>query len=130
MKIKVITTLIILSSLFVYLEWGKDNHSFLFQAEYEVLYKLISDPVAALHPLTLIPLLGQILLLISVFKHEPGKWMIITGVISLGILLGFILVIGSMVPNVKMILSTIPFMLFVTWLWKDLRQIKKTEPNV
>lgn len=81
MKRKFLNLLLIVTSPFGYLEWGSENSMFLFQGEWEVLVKLFQDPVAAAHPFTLMPLLGQILLLITLFQkgteqdpdlHRPG----------------------------------------------------------
>jgi hypothetical protein len=51
-----------------YLEWGGDSHSYLFQAEVEVLSKLFVDPVSVLHPLTVLPLAAQVILLLTLFQ--------------------------------------------------------------
>jgi hypothetical protein len=65
MNLKVFNALLVLTSLFGYLEWGGENQIFLFQAEMELIRKLAIDPMAAAHPFTLVPLLGQMLLLIT-----------------------------------------------------------------
>ena len=111
MKIKVLITLLILTSLFGYLEWGTDNHSFLFEGEWEVLKKLFTNPESVAHPFTFIPLLGQILLLITLFQKMPNKKLIYTGITCIGLLLGFMLVAGILSSNVNIIISTIPFLL-------------------
>lgn len=82
---------------------------FLFQAEYEVLSKLVKDPIAAAHPFTLIPLLGQLILFFLLFQKTPSKILTLTGLGCLSILLVMIFLIGMIGQNYKMLLSTIPF---------------------
>ncbi len=112
MKLKILNGLVILTSLFGYLEWGADNRSFLFQAEWEVLRRLASEPLSVIHPFTLIPLLGQVLLLITIFQKEPNKWLTYIGIGSLSLLLLLMAFIGAIGLNLKILLSTVPF--FVT----------------
>jgi len=109
MKRKILNGLVILTSLFGYLEWGSGNSSFLLQAEWEVLRKLFSEPLAVIHPFTLLPLLGQTLLLVTLFQKSPGKWLTYIGLACLGLLLLLITFIGAISVNYKIFLSTVPF---------------------
>ena len=111
MKRKILNLLLIITSLFGYLEWGTENKMFLFQGEWEVLVKLFQDPVAAAHPFTLMPLFGQILLLITLFQKEPGKIITFIGLGCLSLLLLFMFLIGILSLNFKILLSTIPFII-------------------
>ncbi|MBL8123994.1 MAG: hypothetical protein KIT61_05705 [Pyrinomonadaceae bacterium] len=111
MKRKILNLLLIITSLFGYLEWGTENKMFLFQGEWEVLIKLFQDPVAAAHPFTLTPLFGQILLLITLFQKEPGKILTFVGLACLSLLLLFMFLIGILSLNFKILLSTIPFII-------------------
>lgn len=111
MRKKLLNGSLIITSLIGYLEWGTDSHMFLFQGEGEILAKLISDPLSVAHPFTLLPLFGQIILLITLFQKKPGRVMTFIGVASLGLLLGFILVIGIISLNYKIFLSTLPFVI-------------------
>ena len=111
MKRKILNLLLIITSLFGYLEWGTENKMFLFQGEWEVLVKLFQDPVAAAHPFTLMPLFGQILLLITLFQKEPGKIITFVGLGCLSLLLLFMFLIGILSLNFKILLSTIPFII-------------------
>lgn len=111
MKRKDLNLLLMITSLFGYLEWGTENKMFLFQGEWEVLVKLFQDPVAAAHPFTLMPLFGQILLLITLFQREPGKILTFIGLACLSLLLLFMFLIGILSLNFKILLSTIPFII-------------------
>lgn len=109
MKGKILNLLLALTSLLGYLEWSGDSHSFLFQAEGEVLAKIFTDPASVVHPLILIPLAGQLLLIFTLFQKKPGKWLTFLSMAGLGVLLGFILLVGVLALNVKIVLSTLPF---------------------
>ena len=106
---KILNALVVVTSLFGYLEWGEGNSTFLFRAEWEVLRKLFSDPVSAAHPFTLLPLLGQVLLLVTLFQREPSRWLTYIGIAGLGLLLLLMAFIGVISLNYKIFLSTIPF---------------------
>jgi hypothetical protein len=107
---KVLNLLLIVTSLFGYLEWGTDSHAFLFQAEAEVLRKFVTSPLETLHPLTILPMLGQLLLVITLFQKTPGRWLTFIGLASIGLLLGLVFVIGLLGLSVPVTLSTVPFL--------------------
>ncbi len=109
MKRKILNFLLIITSLFGYLEWGGNRHAFLFQAEAEVLSKIFTAPLSVLHPFTILPLTGQVILMVTLFQKTPGKTLTYTGIVSVGILLTLVFVIGLMSLNYKMIASAIPF---------------------
>lgn len=109
MKQKILNALAVLTSLFGYLEWGIDNRMFLFQGEWEVIAKIVSDPVSVAHPFTLMPLFGQVLLLITLFQREPSRWFTFIGIACVGLLLVFMFLIGLLSFNFKILLSTVPF---------------------
>lgn len=108
-KRKILNGLAILTSLFGYLEWCGSNSAFLFQGELGVIDKLVSDPVSAAHPFTLLPMFGQVLLLVTLFQREPSRLLTYIGLACLGLLLIFMFLIGLFSFNFKILLSTIPF---------------------
>lgn len=110
-KAKLLNLLLIITSLFGYLEWGQHNTSFLFQIEYEVLRNLFNDPKSVVHPFTILPLFGQVLLLITLFLKEPNKILTYVGIGCLGLLLGLMFFIGILGINYKILISTLPFIL-------------------
>lgn len=110
-KAKFYNLLLIITSLFGYLEWSGDSHAFLFQAEAEVFSKLFTNPASLLHPFTLLPMAGQIILLITLFQKKPGKILTYIGIACLSLLLGFMFVIGIISVNYKIVFSTIPFLI-------------------
>ena len=125
MKTKLLNLGLVLSSLIGYLEWGQENSSFLFQAEYEVLLKLFTEPSAAMHPFTLIPLLGQLLLLLSVFQKTPNKYLSLGGFIAIALLFAMMLFVGILSMNVKIIVSTLPFFVLGVLVLLNYKQNKR-----
>lgn len=110
MEGKILNLCLILTSLIGYLEWGGGNSMFLLQGEIEVLSMLFTDPRSAAHPFTLLPLLGQILLIITLFQSVPGRWLTLVGLSCISVLLILMFVIGLMSFNYKTLLSTLPFL--------------------
>lgn len=110
MKEKILNTLLIIFSLFGYLEWGGGNKTYLYQGEYEVLSKLFTNAESLVHPFTIIPIIGQILLLITLFQKKPNKALTYSGIACLGLLLGFMFFIGILGLNFKILISTVPFL--------------------
>ena len=124
MKSKIYNFLLILSSLIGYLEWGKTNHSFLYQVEIEMLSKLMTDLRSIIHPLTILPLIGQILLLATLFQKKPNKTWTYIGIGCIGLLLILMFLIGLISLNYKITLSTIPFIVFSILTIKQYRNLK------
>ena len=110
MKTKFLNGLLILTSLLGYLEWADNNHLFLFQAEADIFTKSITDQKSVLHPFVLLPIIGQVLLLTSLFQKTPHKALTFIGIGTLGILLAFMFFIRVIRLNFKIFFSTIPFL--------------------
>ena len=122
MKTKILNLAVLISSLFGYLEWGVDNSSFLFQSELEVLRQMLTDPLSIMHPFILLPVAGQVMLLIAAFKKGSSKLLSYLGIAFLAVLLLFILFIGLMELNLKTIISIIPFLISSIMLILHLRK--------
>jgi hypothetical protein len=98
----------LLAFLCCYLEWGGGNSGFLFQVEYDVLFKSHNSE-SFKHPLVLIPFLGQLLLLAAIIW--PHKKLIITGTILQGTLVFMVFLVGGLTLNLKILFSSFPFFL-------------------
>lgn len=109
MKGKLLNVLAIITSLIGLLQWGGGHSMFLLEAEAEILSKLFSSPAEALHPLTILPLIGQVLLLVTVFQKAPSKLLSLIGISCLGVLLAFLFAVGLLSFNIKTLVSTLPF---------------------
>jgi len=59
---KLLNLCLILTSLMGYLEWGQGRSVLLLQAEAEMFSRALAAPAAVIHPLTLLPVLGQLAL--------------------------------------------------------------------
>lgn len=94
-----------------YLEWGKDQHMFLIEGEIEIISKFIGDPLSVLHPFVVLPLAGQLMLLLTVFQKRPRKIVSFIGMGCIGSLLVLMFAIGIMNLNFKILLSTLPFLI-------------------
>lgn len=110
MKSKILNTLLIISSLFGFLEWGENKTMFLIQVEAEIFSTILKDPGSLIHPFILLPLLGQILLLLTLVQKIPNKIMTYLGIGGVGIIMALIFLIGCLNINFMMLLSTIPFL--------------------
>jgi hypothetical protein len=108
---KLLNVGLLITSLFGYMAWGKGDHAFLFQAEAEVLTKAAANPLSVLHPFTVLPFLGQILLLITLFQKEPSRWLSFLGLGCVGTIMVMLLVIGAISLNAAIAGSTVPFMI-------------------
>ena len=113
MKAKIYNTLLIISSLFGFLEWGQNKAMFLFQVEAELFLKIFKDPFSVLHPFVILPLLGQVFLLLTLFQKSPNKILTYIAIGCIGVLMALILFIGCINLNIKIISSTIPFFAIV-----------------
>lgn len=126
MKSKILNVLLIITSWIGYLEWSGDSSSFLFQAEAEIFSKLFSDPQSVLHPFTVIPFIGQLLLVFTLFQNKSSRILTYTGIFALGFLMVFLFAIGVISLNIKIIVSTIPFLSVSVATLIHLRRIKQT----
>lgn len=106
---KWLNLLLVIFSLPGYLEWGGNNSIFLAEIEWQLLTGA-ADKQTYMHPFVAIPLLGQLLLLITLFQKTPSKWLTYAGMLSIGILLLFMLVIGVMSGNMRELFSAVPFL--------------------
>ncbi len=109
MKSKILNFLLITFSLFVYLEWSGNQHIFLIEAEIEIFSKFFTSPKSVIHPFIVLPLMAQFLLLFTLLQKTPSKKLTYIGVFGLSLLIYFILFIGLISINYKIVISTIPF---------------------
>ncbi len=111
MKNRFLALTLLFTSLFGYLAWGNNQQAFLYQVEWDVISKLMNEPASVMHPLILLPLIGQLLLLISVFKRHPGKILLFTGLVCIGVLFLMMLLVGILSSNAKIILLASPYLI-------------------
>lgn len=122
MREKLLNLGLVLTSLMGYLEWGTGHSAFLFQAETEMFLKAWHAPMSVLHPFTLLPVVGQLALLSTLFQRSPGRVRTLAGIAGLGLLLGLMFVIGLLSKNLRILGSTLPFLVLATVTLRRLRR--------
>jgi len=124
MKSKLFNALLLLSSLVGYLEWGQNRKMFLYQLEIEIFSKFMKDSVSIIHPFILLPFLGQLLLLFTLFQKNPGKTLTYIGMGGIGILLALLFLVGCLNRNPYIFFSTIPFFAISYFIIRHNRKMK------
>lgn len=105
---------LLISPLIAYLEWGGGKMSaFLGQMEYTLFFQSQDLVHTFTHPIVVIPILGQLLLLYTIFQAKPSRKLTLIGIILQSVLLSLVLIAGLLSFNFKMILSVIPFILII-----------------
>jgi len=108
---KLLNSLLLLSSFFGYLEWPPDNHGFIFQLEAEIIQLVKTNAASLAHPFIILPFIGQVLLLISLFQSSPNRWLTLTGLLCTGLLMLLLFVIGLLTAHTGIVASTLPYLL-------------------
>ncbi|MBL0355418.1 MAG: hypothetical protein IPP72_00340 [Chitinophagaceae bacterium] len=108
---RLLNILLLFTFLLGYLEWGKGNHLFIFQAEAEIFQKAATGIQSILHPFILIPFLGQLIIIYTIFQKQPGRLLTLVGLACLSLIMLFLLFIGIVSFNSKIVASTIPFLI-------------------
>jgi hypothetical protein len=124
MKRKLLIFLLLLTSLLGFLEWGGDHHGFLFELEAGLFKTIFKNPLAMLHPLILLPLAAQIILIVLLFK-KPERILIYLSIGGIGLLMIMILLAGISSKNMKMVISTLPFILVALITLKEIKKEKQ-----
>ena len=101
---------VIVSFLFCYLEWGNDKSGFLFQIQYQIIRDNLWRSL--LHPLVILPFLGQVILLMTLLQNNPIKLLVRIGILFESSLALIILIVGLLTLKYRIILSTLPFLFF------------------
>lgn len=104
-KIRIFAAGLLLTSGLSWLEWGAHSQC-LFAMEFYLLTGGAGDGTF-LHPAVVLPLLGQALLFVAVFV--PRRWLLLTGIAPLFLLLLLVFLPGVLAGNVRMALSPLPF---------------------
>jgi hypothetical protein len=108
MKKRLSSLLVLLTAPLAYLEWGGGQHGFLGQIEYEALFRPAASLENLTHPLILLPVLGQLLLIYSLFRRDPSRALSLTGTALQAPLLLLVLTAGILSANLRMVLSCVP----------------------
>ena len=120
---RLLVILLVVTSLFGYLEWGGGQSIFLAEAELEIIIKLFTDPMSVVHPFAILPMVGQVLLVLTFFQNKPGRTLTFIGLGCISLLLTFVLFVGFISLNIKIIMSVLPFHFVGIWVvWWRLKK--------
>lgn len=64
-----------------------------------------------MHPFVLLPVIGQLILIVTLFQKTPSRRLTYLGLGCLSLLLVFIAFIGIIGANLKILASTLPFII-------------------
>lgn len=100
---------IIIAFSICYMQWGNNQSSFIFQTEYELLFKEHSLLKNLMHPIILSGVLGQCVMLYATFAKRINPKIYFLGIILLSVVVFMILLAGLLSKNIFQIASTLPF---------------------
>ena len=115
--------LLFLSFQICYLEWPPHNSMFVFQAIFEIFSKTENIIDNFTHPIILLGLLTQLLLLLGALNPKMNKKLNATGILLLSLLVLLFLLISILSLNIKMFLATLPYLsitIYFFWNYKKL----------
>lgn len=130
MMLRFINIGLLLAFSLCYMEWGQGNSSFVFQTQYALFSKMDDLWASITHPLILSGLIGQLLLLYCAFKSTPNRTVNAIGILILSPVVLLTLLAGALSVNLKMIASTIPFLILAVVYFLRFRKrsvVEKTE---
>jgi hypothetical protein len=96
------------------LEWGGNQSAFLYIIQYNLIFKNNEVATTFLHPAIFIPMLGQLLFILALFFKKYFHKLTITGIVLVGLLVLLVLGAGVLSKNIKIVISTLPFLLLAT----------------
>lgn len=115
---------LLLSSLCVYLEWGGGNAMFIYEMEWQILSSKLRDLSSLIHPFVLLPLIGQLVLLMNIFTKRKDCILIYIGWACISLLMIMIMLAAVLSFNIKSLVSVIPFIICSVWALKKCKQKK------
>jgi hypothetical protein len=126
--LRILKLLILLSFFLCYLEWGQGHHGFLYQLAWSV-FTMQENATSFLHPFIFIPLGGVLAMAISSASPGKARRLTIVAIAMMSMLVLLILLVGILAPNIKIILSTVPFLFTsVVYLVAATREKHRTSP--
>lgn len=121
MKVRIAGLLLLLTSLIGYLEWGNGQTAFLFQVEYGLFFGGLNSAENFQHPFIFLPLLGQVLILITIFQQTPNRMLMIGGIACISVLMLMILIVGVLSLHATIAVSSCPFLILSVWVYRNLK---------
>jgi len=103
-----------------YLEWGSNQHGMVFEMEYQLLHKALIEGAwrGILHPFTVVPFVGQLLILASSLWLKLPRLALRSGVVMAALIMGMVLLIGLLSRSFAILGSAIPFFVLAVVVWR------------
>lgn len=121
---KLLNIALFISFLFVYLDWGHDGAEFIWQLESSIFTGPGHNTALFVNPFFILAFIGQVLLIISTIKSQFSRRVTTYGVVFLSGIVIPVLIMGLLLFKVKIILSTLPFLILATIFIIKARNIK------
>jgi len=106
---------LLIAFLFCYLEWPPNNSTFIFQGEYEIFTNTKNWVSNFTHPLILLGLIAQLILIYAFISPKVNTKLNHLGVIILTPIVLLFFVVGLLSFNFKIMGSTLPFLALVVY---------------
>lgn len=106
---------LLITFLFCYLEWPPNNSAFIFQGEYEIFTNTKNLVSNFTHPLILLGLIAQLILIYAFINPKVSTKLNHLGVIILTPIVLLFFVVGLLSFNFKIMGSTLPFLALVVY---------------
>ncbi len=119
---QLINLALIIAFLFCYLEWPPHNSMFIFQGEYVIFSSTKSWVSNFTHPLILLGLIAQLILIYAVINPKINAKLNHLGVIILTPIVLLFFVVGILSVNYKIMASTLPFLVLVVFYIRAFRR--------
>jgi hypothetical protein len=110
---QVINLALLIAFSICYLEWPPNNSMFIFQGEYVIFSSAKSWVSNFTHPLILLGLIAQLILIYAVINPKINSKLNHLGVIILTPIVLLFFVVGIVSINYKIMASTLPFLVLV-----------------
>lgn len=110
-KIRVTNAGLFLSFFLLYLEWGKTQAHFMFELAMIIFTKKANSLETLTHPIILMLIGALSLTLISACSRKPNRVLNFIAVLLMSAFVLFVLLIGFMAHNYKIVLSTFPYLI-------------------
>lgn len=124
---QVINLALLIAFLICYLEWPPNNSMFVYMAEYEIFNNKKNWVSNFTHPLILVGFIAQLLLLYSIINKNTSHKLNSIGILLLTPLVLLFFVVGILSFNIKITLSTLPYLILVVfYFYWHKKQNKKT----
>lgn len=120
---RLLNLLLLLTFQLGYMEWPPHNSMFVFQAEYAIFTKTNQLIQNVTHPIILLGLLAQLVLLFAAIVPKFPKKINIIGIVILGLLMLLFLFISLLTKNSKMFAATLPYLsisIYYFWNYKKI----------